>query len=248
VSDTPENASDAGSVDQSDIDALFGGGSDAAPSPPAQAAAPATGGEIDQNDIDALLGAGASGSADPAVTLDAGGAVDQGDIDALMAAAGGGEEGSSVDGGAPPEPDTRVDTLGRPFDEVAAAMQAALEEEAAAAPAAVAASSPPPGSQPFDFPTFGAFTPTNVDPARVTMLNDVNLGVRIELGRTKMLVEEVLRLDEGSVVELDRLAGDPVDVFANDRLVARGEVLVLNDSFCVRISEVFSRDPHRVVQ
>ena len=56
-----------------------------------------------------------------------------------------------------------------------------------------------------------------------------------------MLVDEVLRLGKGSVVELDKLAGDPVDVFVNNRLVARGEVLVLNDNFCVRISEIVSR-------
>jgi flagellar motor switch protein FliN/FliY len=53
-----------------------------------------------------------------------------------------------------------------------------------------------------------------------------------------MYVEDVLRLNEGAVVELDKLAGDPVDVFVNDRRVARGEVLVLNDMFCVRINEV----------
>jgi flagellar motor switch protein FliN/FliY len=50
----------------------------------------------------------------------------------------------------------------------------------------------------------------------------------------------VLRLGEGSVVELDKLAGDPVDVFVNDQLVARGEVLVLNDNFCVRINEIIT--------
>ena len=82
---------------------------------------------------------------------------------------------------------------------------------------------------------------------RVTMLSDVNLNVRIELGRTRMLVEDVLSLGDGSVVELDKIAGDPVDVYVNDRLVARGEVLVLNDNFCVRISDVLSRDPHRVM-
>jgi flagellar motor switch protein FliN/FliY len=49
-------------------------------------------------------------------------------------------------------------------------------------------------------------------------------------------------LGEGAVVELDKLAGDPVDVYVNDRLVARGEVLVLNDNFCVRISDILSRD------
>jgi len=75
----------------------------------------------------------------------------------------------------------------------------------------------------------------------IDLLSKVNLNVRIELGRTKMLVEDVLRLNQGSVVELDKLAGDPVDVYVNDRHVACGEVLVLNDTFCVRISEIFVR-------
>ncbi len=72
----------------------------------------------------------------------------------------------------------------------------------------------------------------------IDLLKDVDLNVKIELGRTRMLIEDVLRLTEGSVVELDKLAGDPVDVFVNDQLVARGEVLVLNDNFCVRINEI----------
>ena len=72
----------------------------------------------------------------------------------------------------------------------------------------------------------------------IDMLSDVELDVRIELGRTEMMVEDVLQLGAGSVVELDKLAGDPVDVFVNGRRVARGEVLVLNDNFCIRISEV----------
>jgi flagellar motor switch protein FliN/FliY len=72
----------------------------------------------------------------------------------------------------------------------------------------------------------------------IELLRDVELNVKIELGRARMLVEDVLKLCEGSVVELDKLAGDPVDVFVNDRLVARGEVLVLNDNFCVRVNEI----------
>jgi flagellar motor switch protein FliN/FliY len=72
----------------------------------------------------------------------------------------------------------------------------------------------------------------------IDLLKDVDLNVKIELGRTKMLIEDVLRLAEGSVVELDKLAGDPVDVYVNDQLVARGEVLVLNDNFCVRVNEI----------
>jgi flagellar motor switch protein FliN/FliY len=74
----------------------------------------------------------------------------------------------------------------------------------------------------------------------IELLADVNLNVKIELGRTRMLVEDVLKLSEGAVVELDKLAGDPVDIFVNDRHVARGEVLVLNDNFCVRINEIIA--------
>ena len=74
--------------------------------------------------------------------------------------------------------------------------------------------------------------------SKIGLLNDVELHVTIELGRTQMLIEDVLRLSEGSIVELDKLAGDPVDVYVNERLVARGEVLVLNDNFCIRVSEI----------
>ncbi len=74
--------------------------------------------------------------------------------------------------------------------------------------------------------------------ANLTLLHDVDLTVKIELGRTRMYVEDVLRLNENSVIELDKAAGDPVDIFVNDRHVARGEVLVLNENFCVRISEI----------
>ena len=80
----------------------------------------------------------------------------------------------------------------------------------------------------------------DVEATGIDLLHDVELNVKIELGRTHMLVEDVLRLGEGAVVELDKLAGDPVDVYVNERLVARGEVLVLNDNFCVRISEIIA--------
>ncbi len=74
------------------------------------------------------------------------------------------------------------------------------------------------------------------------LLRDVELNVKIELGRSRMRVQDVLKLGEGSVVELDKLAGDPVDVLVNDRLVARGEVLVLDDKFCVRVSEIVASE------
>lgn len=107
----------------------------------------------------------------------------------------------------------------------------------AAAPAAPSAAGSP---TPLSMPNFGANIPAKV-PEGMDLLADVNLQVKIELGRTRMLVEDVLRLGEGSVVELDKLAGDPVDVYVNDRHVAKGEVLVLNDNFCVRINEIVAQ-------
>lgn len=77
----------------------------------------------------------------------------------------------------------------------------------------------------------------------IDLLDDVQLDVKIELGRTSMYIEDVLRLGPGAVVELDKLAGDPVDIYVNDRLIARGEVLVLNESFCVRINDIHSPIP-----
>lgn len=70
------------------------------------------------------------------------------------------------------------------------------------------------------------------------LLNDVELDMRIELGRTQMRLEDVLHLRGGSVVALDKLAGDPVDIYVNGRLIAHGEVLVMNDNFCVRVTEL----------
>ncbi len=88
-----------------------------------------------------------------------------------------------------------------------------------------------------DLPNFQQVL-ADVEASGLDLLHDVELNVKIELGRTEMYVEDVLRLAEGSVVELDKLAGDPVDIYVNERLVARGEVLVLNDNFCVRVSEI----------
>jgi flagellar motor switch protein FliN/FliY len=84
--------------------------------------------------------------------------------------------------------------------------------------------------------------PASGEKASLELLKDVDLDLRIELGRTQMYLEDVLKLKRGSVVTLDKLAGDPVDVFVNGRLVARGEVLVLNDNFCVRVTELLTGD------
>lgn len=78
------------------------------------------------------------------------------------------------------------------------------------------------------------------------MLFDVELDVKIELGRTYMSINDILSLQRGSVVQLDKDAGAPVDILINGRLVAFGEVLVLNDYFCVRVTEILS-DKERAI-
>ncbi len=95
----------------------------------------------------------------------------------------------------------------------------------------------PPGVMAFQLPEFGG-APPSTETATLDLIKEVELEVKIELGRTRMYLEDVLRLRHGAVVPLDKLAGDPVDIYINGRLVARGEVLVLNDNFCVRVAEL----------
>jgi flagellar motor switch protein FliN/FliY len=99
----------------------------------------------------------------------------------------------------------------------------------------------PPGVEPFEFKNLVGAAAAN-EPAGLDLLRDVQLDLKIELGRTHMHLDEVLRLKQGAVVTLDKLAGDPVDVYANGRLIARGEVLVMNDNFCVRVAELIAGD------
>lgn len=75
----------------------------------------------------------------------------------------------------------------------------------------------------------------------MALLLDLTLPVSIELGRTSMTVQEVLRLGRGAVIQLDRLAGEPIDIFVGDRRFAEGEVVVLGEHFGVRITRILSK-------
>jgi flagellar motor switch protein FliN/FliY len=99
----------------------------------------------------------------------------------------------------------------------------------------------PPGMKPFEFRSL-AGTTAPAQAAPFDLLRDVQLDLKIELGRTHMHLDEVLKLKKGAVVTLDKLAGDPVDIYVNGRLIARGEVLVLNDNFCVRVAELIAAE------
>ncbi len=77
-------------------------------------------------------------------------------------------------------------------------------------------------------------------PNNLARLLDVPLRVTVELGRTKMLVQDLLALNPGSLVELDRLAGEPLEIRINGKLVARGEAVVVNERYAVRVTEVIA--------
>ena len=88
---------------------------------------------------------------------------------------------------------------------------------------------------------------TGVPSNNIDLLLDVSMRVTVELGRTRMQLAQILELQHGSVVELDRLAGDPVDIFVNDCMVARGEVVIVDDKFGVRITEMVSSKSGKAV-
>lgn len=76
---------------------------------------------------------------------------------------------------------------------------------------------------------------------KISFLYDVKLGVNVELGRASIKVKDILSLQPGSLVELNRLAGDPVEIIVNEKLIARGEVIVIDDNFAVRVTDILSQ-------
>ena len=76
----------------------------------------------------------------------------------------------------------------------------------------------------------------------INFLFDVQLSIVVEVGRTQMLISDLLELEEQSIIELDSMVGQPLDIRANDLLVARGEVIVVNEKFAVRITDIISPD------
>jgi flagellar motor switch protein FliN/FliY len=69
---------------------------------------------------------------------------------------------------------------------------------------------------------------------------DVYMEMTVELGRTKRLIKDILGMGEGTIVELDKLAGEPVDILVNHKLIAKGEVVVIDENFGVRVTEIVS--------
>jgi len=98
--------------------------------------------------------------------------------------------------------------------------------------------------------------PTNVSPVQfpnlmqprlgpheagnIGLIMDVSMEMTVELGRTRKLIKEILGMGEGTIIELDKLAGEPVDILVNHKLIAKGEVVVIDENFGVRVTEIVS--------
>lgn len=115
---------------------------------------------------------------------------------------------------------------------------ALAEQEAATAPPA-----PAPAPRPQPAPIFEKLTPTamgNTTPNDIDLILDIPVQLTVELGRTKIPIRQILQLAQGSVIELDGLAGEPMDVLVNGCLIAQGEVVVVNEKFGIRLTDIIT--------
>lgn len=97
-----------------------------------------------------------------------------------------------------------------------------------------------PNVQSVQFSSFDEIAAEQSAPNNLDMLLDIPLQVTVELGRTKRMVKEILEMSQGSIVELDKLAGEPVDILINNKLIAVGEVVVIDENFGVRVTDILS--------
>ena len=97
----------------------------------------------------------------------------------------------------------------------------------------------PPNVQPVQFANLQAGTASS-EQGNIGLLMDVFMEMTVELGRTKKLIREILGIGEGTIIELDKLAGEPVDILVNHKLIAKGEVVVIDENFGVRVTEIVS--------
>jgi flagellar motor switch protein FliN/FliY len=154
---------------------------------------------------------------------------------------------------APPQPMHGLSQTAMPMHHVAAAYQGsvAYTHPIPPAPESMYASDPyaSAGSRVFQEPKNvqpAQFSPLEMKPAvhgqqgNLDLLLDIPLTVTVELGRTKKLIREILELTPGSIIELDKLAGEPVDILINNKLIAKGEVVVIDENFGVRVTDIIS--------
>lgn len=228
---TPPPGEANSALDQSEVEALLSGKTPAAAPEPSAAAPPSP-------PTPPLSSAPIA----PPVSPDDNKVMQQNEIESLLKGVGGVSSAASAGkgiGGHDVEEEHHEDEVPQgDIDYLLKRAEEALESITTDQPPGPKSNMPPEVIE-FQFPEFGGTTP-NSDHATLDQISEVELDLKIELGRTNMYLEDVLKLRKGSVVALDKIAGDAVDIFVNGRLIARGEVLVMNDNFCVRVAELLA--------
>jgi flagellar motor switch protein FliN/FliY len=95
--------------------------------------------------------------------------------------------------------------------------------------------------QPVQFGNLQSGSVAHTDETNLGLLLDIPLKVTVELGRTQKVIKDILELSQGSIVELDKLAGEPVDILVNNKLIAKGEVVVIDENFGVRVTDIVNQ-------
>lgn len=220
-----------GIMSQSEIEKLISGGGEAETPKP-------SGGTLSQEEIEKLLNGGGASTPAPEPPKPSGGALSQEEIEKLL-------NGGGASAQTPELPKPTSGTLS--------------QEEIEKLLGGGAPSQPEPQSQPQPQPVYQQPAPKVVNvkpfveeptvkldheerPENLDMLMDVALEVSVEIGRTKKYVKEILEYSQGSLVILDTLAGDQVDVFVNGQCIAKGDVVVVDDCFGVRITEILNKN------
>jgi flagellar motor switch protein FliN/FliY len=98
----------------------------------------------------------------------------------------------------------------------------------------------PANVQPVQFPNLMPPRAGPQEAGNIGLIMDVSMEMTVELGRTRKLIKEILGMGEGTIIELDKLAGEPVDILVNHKLIAKGEVVVIDENFGVRVTEIVS--------
>ncbi|MEY8387119.1 flagellar motor switch protein FliN [Oscillospiraceae bacterium 38-13] len=256
-------ASSGGKMSQEEIEAMLAGMSGGEPEPaPAPAPEPASsGGKMSQEEIEAMLAGMSGGEPEPAPApapepASSGGKMSQAEIEAMMANMAGGQpapapapqpapQPAPVQQAAPAAAPATAADLGAMMAAMMTAMTTAMANNNAAAQAPAA-----PAPEPKVINTRPAalreMAPADVlgkeQAQNLDLIMEVPLQVTVEIGRTQRKVQDILEFSKGSLVVLDKLAGDQVDLFVNGKCVARGDVVVIDDNFGVRITEIV-QDP-----
>ena len=217
----PEPSTGGAKLSQEEIERLMSGGAPSAP-PPASSGS----GKLSQEEIERLMSGGAPSAPPPASS--GSGKLSQEEIEQLMS----GMAPSAAQAATPRQPEPQQSSA-RPYEAAGQYMPA---------PPAYAGEPRVINTKPVQLPPLDVADKIGQEQAQnLELIMSVPLEVSVEIGRTRRKVEDILTLSKGSLVVLDKLAGDQVDLFVNGLCVARGDVVVIDDNFGIRITEVLKR-------